>query len=247
MNVAREIRASLAPLVDLVYPPRCPACGEATADPGGLCAACWSALEAPGEPACVACGQELPAGAARETPCGRCLAAPPQHAGIVAPFLYNDASRALVLAVKHGGKIALARLMGRMMAARLDDPHPGDETVLVPVPLHRLRLWERGYNQAALLARELADHGKGELCVDALIRRKRTPSLGGLGREARREALAGAIIVRESRRARLKGRDVLLVDDVYTSGATSSACVAALIGGGARSVRVVCFARVAGA
>lgn len=244
MSVVREIRASLRPVLDLVYPPRCPACGDAIADQGGLCVACWSALAAPGEPACQGCGCPVSAGTPGENSCRQCLAQPPQHAGIIAPYIYNDASRDLVLAFKHGGKIALARLMGRMMAARLDDPRPENQPVLVPVPLHPMRLWERGYNQAALLARELALHGKGVLCVDALIRRKRTPSLGGLGKEARREALKGAIALRASRRDTLAGRDVLLVDDVYTSGATSSACVAALIEGGARSVTIVCFARV---
>ena len=116
--------------------------------------------------------------------------------------------------------------------------------LLVPVPLHRWRLWQRGFNQAALLAGELAKVGKGEVLVDGLLRRKRTPSLGGLGREARERALAGAIIVHPRRRTRIAGREVVLVDDVFTSGATSRACVAALAEAGARSVSVACFARV---
>lgn len=160
----------------------------------------------------------------------------------MAASLYNDASRQLILTFKHGGKIALGPLLARMIGARLD---PGDDKpLLVPVPLHRWRLWKRGYNQAALLAGELAKLGKGELLVDALIRRKRTPSLGGLGREERERALAGAISVRSSARANLSGRDVILIDDVLTSGATSEACTAALLEAGAASVRIACFARV---
>jgi ComF family protein len=114
----------------------------------------------------------------------------------------------------------------------------------VPVPLYRWRLWRRGYNQAALLARELETLGKGRVLVDALERRKRTPPLGGLGARARRRALAGAIAVRESARAELRGRDILLVDDVLTSGATSDACVRTLRKAGALRVRIACFARV---
>lgn len=163
---------------------------------------------------------------------------------ILAPCVYNDLSRELVLALKHGGKIALAGLMGQMMASNLRRDDSAGLPLLVPVPLHWMRLWKRGYNQAALLARELADAGKGELCVDALERHKRTPSLGGLDKTQRRQALNGAIRVRRSHASIIQGREIVLVDDVYTSGATSSACVDALLERGATSVRIVCFARV---
>jgi len=175
--------------------------------------------------------------------CYACFADPPEHSGIVAATVYNDASRRLILNFKHGGRIALAPLLARLIAVRIDDLS-GEPALLVPVPLHRWRLWRRGYNQAALLARELAKTGKGELDVDALVRRKRTPSLGGLGREERERALAGAIEVRARSVARVAGRDIILVDDVLTSGATSSACTIALLNAGAKSVRIACFARV---
>ena len=227
MAIAGEIRAGLRPLLNLVYPPRCPACGVALAVQGGLCVDCWGKLEAP----------ENGPHAARED-------AASAGAQIIAPFVYNDISRDLVLGLKHGGKVSLASLMGQMMAAKLDEADADERPLLVPVPLHWMRLWKRGYNQAALLAQEIAKAGKGELCVDALERQKRTPSLGGLNKTQRRKALEGAITVRRSQAVTVHGRDVLLVDDVYTSGATSSACVDALIERGAKSVRIVCFARV---
>lgn len=151
----------------------------------------------------------------------------------------------MVLAFKHGGKIGLAPLLARMIAARL----PADEghwppPLLVPVPLHRWRLWHRGYNQAALLADELSKLGKGELAPDLLLRHKPTPPLGGLGRKARRKALSGAIRINQARLKKVQGRDVILVDDVLTSGATSDACVTMLLKSGVASVRVACFARV---
>ncbi|MEO0461819.1 MAG: ComF family protein [Pseudomonadota bacterium] len=162
----------------------------------------------------------------------------------MAATLYSETSRQLVLRFKHGGKLALAELMGTMMASHIPDALDANSPVLVPVPLHRSRLWERGFNQAALLAEELARRGKGCVLIDALVRRKRTPSLGGLGRHAREKALEGAITARSSRKAAIAGRDVILVDDVLTSGATSSACVEALLEAGAASVRLACFARV---
>lgn len=163
------------------------------------------------------------------------------HDGIAAGTLYTDVSRKLVLALKHGRRIGLAPMMSRLVAARLPEAE-GPERLIIPVPLHRWRLWQRGFNQAALLARELERSGCGDLMVDGLVRCKRTPSLGGMGAKARARALAGAIIVGKPEEVR--GRDILLVDDVLTSGATSTACVKALKRAGARSVVIACFARV---
>ena len=234
---------AFAPLVDLVYPPRCPACGEGIAAQDGLCPACWAELVIPGEPACARCQRPFGTAVAAEgAVCAPCLADPPRHDGIAAGTLYNEASRKLVLAFKHGKRIALAPMLARMAAARL--PELDGEWLVVPVPLHPWRLWRRGFNQSALLAREIARLRGQEAIVDALVRRKPTPTLGGLGRKARQRALSGAIQVDPSRAAILRGRDVVLVDDVMTSGATSDACVRVLKRAGAGRVIVACFARV---
>jgi len=234
---------AFAPLVDLVYPPRCPSCGEGIAAQDGLCAACWSELVLPGEPACAACQRPFPPdGVAAGSICAPCLAEPPKHDGIAAGTLYNDASRKLVLAFKHGRRIALAPMLARLAAARL--PELDGEWLVVPVPLHRWRLWRRGFNQSALLAREIARLRGKTLLVDALVRRKATPALGGLGRTARSRALSGAIAVNPGRRSQLSGASVVLVDDVMTSGATTEACVRVLKRAGAKRVVVACFARV---
>jgi predicted amidophosphoribosyltransferase len=116
--------------------------------------------------------------------------------------------------------------------------------VLVPVPLHRWRLWSRGFNQAALLVQELAKMGKGEAAIDALVRVRRTPKLGTLGREEREKTLGGAIRLGSGVTERLKARNIVLVDDVVTSGATSRACLAALATAAPASLAVTCFAVV---
>lgn len=246
MSVAARIAEGFAPLVDLVYPPRCPLCGVGTGRQGGLCSDCWSELEIPGEPSCATCSRPMPSMAlGDEAICAPCLKDPPIHAGIHAATLYNEPSRKLILAFKHGGKIGLAPYLARIMASRIGSEPAGEAlALLVPVPLHRWRLWRRGYNQAALLASELAKLGKGTLCVDGLLRTKQTPSLGGLGRRERHRVLKGAITINPRRRPCLQGTRVILVDDVLTSGATSEICVSALLKAGAHSVRIACFARV---
>lgn len=240
---AADLRESFAPLVDLVYPPRCPLCGSAIGAQSGLCAACWSELRIPSEPWCACCQRPFGQSSAQSGAiCAPCLADPPRHDGIAAGTLYGEGSRKLALAFKHGGRVAMAPMLARLIAARL--PVLDGEWLAVPVPLHRWRLWSRGFNQAALLAREVARLTGARLVVDGLVRRKRTPMLGGLGRKARARALAGALAVDPKFAAAVRGAQVILVDDVLTSGATSEACVRALKGAGASKVIVACFARV---
>lgn len=243
MSVARRFAEIMKPAVDLIYPPRCPICGDAIGEQNGLCVACWSSLAIPHAPLCDSCGRPIPetlSGA--NVQCAPCIADPPIHDGIFAATYYNDASRKLILAFKHGRRIALSRMLARLMVARL--PELAGQWLFIPVPLHRLRLWHRGFNQAALLAGECAKLGGQRLIVDGLVRKKRTRSLGGLGRKARERTLAGAIGVNATRRNLLKGTNIVLVDDVLTSGATSEACVKALKRAGASNVVICCFARV---
>ena len=235
------LSSAIAPLVDFVYPPRCPLCGEGIAAGPGLCAACWDTLEFPGEPACTRCQIPLTIGDV-DSVYRACQSHPPSHAGVIAATIYNGPARDIVLRFKHGGRIGLAKLMARLIAGRLADA-PTD-AVLVPVPLHRWRLWMRGYNQAALLADAVASQTQQPVVIDALQRTRPTPKLGGLGRAARAKAIDGAIRINPRRLEKVKGQHVILVDDVLTSGATSTACTKALLGGGAKSVRLACFARV---
>lgn len=237
------LKQALSPLIDLVYPPRCPACGAAIEAHGALCQDCWSGLVIPGEPACAACQRpftqdETPAGSV----CAPCLASPPLHDGVSAATLYTDEARKLVLAFKHGHRIALASLLARQMLARL--PLLEGDWLVVPVPLHRWRLWRRGFNQSALLADEIARARGLDLLVDGLVRTRATPPLGELGRKQRAQVLQGAIAVNTARAERLKGAQVLLVDDVMTSGATTTACLKVLRKAGADKVRIACFSRV---
>ena len=234
------IAAPLHAAIDFALPPRCPACGAIVSGDGAFCEPCWSKLEFLSGPACAGCG--LPFDVDRgETLCGACLADPPPHDGVRAAVAYGDVARALVLKLKHGRRIGMARTIGRHLARAAQGEA---DALLVPVPLHRWRIWRRGFNQSALLAQEIGRRTGLTVRADLLERRKATPMLGGLGRTARARALRGAFAVPSGKKSVLRGRTVMLVDDVYTSGATTAACARVLKRAGAARVIVLCWARV---
>jgi len=222
-------------------PPRCPGCGRIVAEDHSFCLSCWNALDFLGGPACAICAEPLEVAHHADTRCGACLADPPPFVRARAAVAYGPIARALALKLKYQRRPGVAVTMARLMRRRAEDL--GDALV-VPVPLHRWRLWGRGYNQSALLARALVKDGQGVLAVDLLERRKATPVLRGMGPSGRRRAVSGAFAVAPAWRDRLRGRRVLLVDDVYTSGATLSACARTLMRAGAGEIEALCWARV---
>lgn len=236
-------------LVDLVLPPRCPACGATVAVQGTFCAACWASLhfleDAEG---CAVCGE--PAGAQVTFTgwvCGRCLTYPPAFTQARAAFVYGGAIRRAILAFKHRDREELAAMFARHMARAAERLLAPRDALLVPVPLHRWRLWRRGYNQAVLLARGLARQTGHAWLPDALERVRRTRTQQGLRRRERLRNLRGAFRVAPRRRDQIRGRIVILVDDVLTTGSTAERCASVLLKAGAREVRVLTLARVAAA
>lgn len=227
-------------LVALALPPRCPGCGEVVDDDHRFCAACWRGLTLIAPPWCAACNRPFEFDRGPAALCGACLARPPIHDGARAAVAYGPAARTLVLRLKYGGRTAHAATAARFMARHV----PGDADLLVPVPLHRWRIWGRGFNQAALIARELSGSSGVPMALDLLRRVKATPVLRGMGPRGRAQAVAGAFALGERAKERVRERSVVLVDDVYTSGATTDACVRVLKRAGAARVTILCWARV---
>ena len=244
-RAATSARRAATALVDLLLPPRCPGCGMIVAGQDRFCSDCWSQLDFIVPPACACCDLPLPNAVGPDALCGACMANPPPFARAYAPLAYGEKARSVVMRLKYGRRIGAARLMADLMAMRLGDRDPVDEPpLLVPVPLHRWRIWSRGFNQSALIARHLADRFGWSLDVDALARTRQTSSMRGLGKQARAKQVRGAFRVEPDARDRIAGRTIMLVDDVFTSGATASACARALRRGGAARVEVIAFARV---
>lgn len=234
------IGEAILKLIALALPPRCPGCGEVVEADHRFCAACWGQLTLIAPPWCAACNLPFEFDRGPDALCGQCLAAPPVHDGVRAAVAYGPAARKLALKLKYGGRTAYAATAGRLMARLM----PEDAELLVPVPLHRWRIWGRGFNQAVLIARELARLSAVPAELELLRRVKATPVLRGLGARRRAKAVAGAFAAAPGARERVKGRSIVLVDDVHTSGATTEACVRVLKRAGAARVTVLCWARV---
>ncbi len=239
----RIIGQIFQPAIDFILPERCNSCGVIVHGQGGFCAECWQQLVFLAPPWCNSCATPIPFEGEGAALCASCISRPPKHDGIRAAVAYGDAAAAVVLKFKYGGRIGLAKLIAQHLRRHMAELK-ADNLIIAPVPLHWTRLWSRGYNQSALIARELSNDSQVPGIPDLLLRTRRTPPLRGMAAKERQQTVAAAFSINPRHADQLSGRRVILVDDVYTSGATSDACVRLLKKYGASEVLIFCWARV---
>jgi len=244
MSFARAAAARAASAaLDFAVPPQCLACAKPVTSAGGVCAGCWSRLGLIERPFCERLGTPFPADYGPGLLSPAAIAKPPAYDRARAAARFDGVARELVHRLKYADGVHLARPLGAMMA-RAGHELLSSEQLLLPVPLHRLRLWTRRFNQAALLARAISRTSGAELRTDLLIRRKRTAPQVGLSAAQRAQNLAGAFSLAEGASTVLAGRAVVLVDDVLTTGATVDRLARLVRRAGAARVDVLVFALV---
>jgi len=225
--------------VDIIFPPCCPVCAVES-EKSQICKPCTGSFKSVKAPLCTICGIPFISEAAENHPCGRCLISKPDFDRAASVFLFEGSLSEAIYRFKYAGKTSLFRSLGDLLVHH-PVAHEGYDAI-IPVPLHISRLRERGFNQSQLLAARVGK--KLSIALDPLIleRTRPTPPQAGMNRNDRIVNIRGAIATR--RGANVKGKRFLLIDDVYTTGATTGECGKVLKKGGAKIVNVLTLARV---
>ena len=229
--------------VDLVTPSLCLGCGSGVSEPASLCLHCWAGLQHLDEPVCDVMGTPFAYDQGEGAVSSAAISDPPAWDRARAAVIFEEGAARLVHALKYRDRQEAGLLMALMMA-RAGRRLLAEADVILPVPLHRFRLWQRRFNQSAFLAQQLSRLSGRPWRHDVLLRARRTRAQVGLDEAERRKNVRDAFLIRPECMAAVAGRRVLLVDDVRTTGATAEACAETLKKAGAARVGLLSFALV---
>lgn len=228
-------------LADLLYPPICAGCGIRNGNHRALCPSCWSSMRFIERPYCEVLGLPFSHDPGQGMLSAQAIADPPVFDRLRSVALYEGVARQLVQSLKYRDRTELAAMMALWMV-RAGGEHLRGCDAILPVPLHPSRFLARRFNQSAELSRQMAALAGRPHLSGALVRRKRTARQVGLSARARQENVRAAFRVAEGREDEIFGKRLVLVDDVFTTGATVSSAVRALKRAGAAEVTVLTFA-----
>lgn len=230
-------------LLDLILPPRCFGCGDATSEHHVLCSGCWKKCTFLSSPCCTLCGWPFPYEIPEQTLCPPCHRIPPLFTQCRSAFAYHEGTRGFILKLKQGDGAYLAPGLSKLMM-RAGQDILSQTDLLVPVPLHWKRLFWRQYNQATLLSSHITRQTKIPTRTDLIKRHRSTPRQGRQNRKERYANVRDAFTIPPGKALFLKGKRLTLIDDVFTTGATLGECARILLKGGAKEVRILTLARV---
>ena len=236
-------RGFLQKALDLLLPPRCLGTGEIVDTQGMITPAFWSQLTFIDTPYCQTCGLPFPYATPDGTLCAACIEEEPVFDTARAAVVYCDASRQMILDFKYGDRLHAADTFLPWLS-RAGAEMLADTDFIIPVPLHRKRLWQRRFNQSALLAQKLARHSGKTYLPGGMVRARHTIPQKGLSRKERHQNVKNAFAVPPAQAAIVKDKTVMIIDDVFTSGATLNECARILKKAGAEKVFVLTVARV---
>ncbi len=229
--------------LDIILPPKCISCGTFVDDANTICPSCWGDLNFISEPSCKICGYPFQFKAEGIELCAGCLNERPLFEKAKSVWVYDQHSKHMVTSFKYSDKTHTADIFGALMS-NTGASFIESSDFVVPVPLHPLKLFQRRYNQAALLAQSIARKNNIPIIPDLLIRTKNSPPQASLNRKQRLENIKSAFDINPKFKAALKDKTITLVDDVMTTGATINECAKILLNGGAYAVYVITLARI---
>lgn len=229
--------------LDFFFPHRCFSCKQIVQDNGGLCSTCWLKISFISKPCCVKCSQHFSYLEGSNTLCLKCIGNEFLFDKLYFVLNFTNASKKLIHSFKFHDQIYLSKFFAKLMYNYWQDQLT-EIDYIIPVPMHKFRMIERKFNQAALLATHIAKFTKKKILLSGLIKYKKTPRQAILNKQQRKINIKNSIIVNEKYFDLIKGKKILLVDDVFTTGATINECTKALKKAGASLIIVIVIARV---
>lgn len=229
-------------ITDIIFPAKCIVCNALSTSDLLLCASCWKEIEFITEPGCSACGFPFDFDMGADALCVSCVKSRPYFDRAFAAFRYTTSSKAFVYKLKYQDQLYIAAFFARFITNKLRNFY--EYRIVIPVPMHRNKLRKRLYNQSAILARQVAKTLRLDYFPNILIKTKDTIAQSKLNRERRKQNIVNSFAVLEDYKNIIKGHNVILIDDVYTTGATVNECSKILKKAGCKKILVVTMARV---
>jgi ComF family protein len=239
--IGATIKPFLQNAVDIIFPPQCLACDVIVAIKGNLCHQCWDNMDFISSPQCNTCGMPFELDVGDSMLCGKCISDSPRYNKSRSVLQYGDNSSHLITSFKYSDKTHACKHFAQWMV-RIGQEFINDADMIAPVPLHRKRLFMRRYNQSALLAKSISKQCGVPAYTSLLIRTKNTPPQAGLSSKQRAINVRNAFKINPYYENKIIGKNIILVDDVITTGSTINACVRALKKAGAGEVNVLTLA-----